>query len=264
MTSARHNSKRSEPFQVLLQGVPARSNRGWFGYCSVTLFRLESQWALFDTGQFSDRNELHRALSMVGVAPDQIRYVVLSHLHFDHVLNLPMFPNATVFLSKQEIDYAARVTEGHRQDTAIVDSWSTLLEGRHVELVDESLRIDRNLHLRVLPGHTPGSMALLWSGSTTAAICGDILKNGWEAITGRSLSAGGDDEQVLESIRYLVENADVLVPGHDRPLRLQNNGINYLESFAWTIEGNFYPRPRREQLLALALKAGSVAARNPA
>jgi len=264
MITYRHDSQRPERFKVLLQGVPARSNRGWFGYCSITLFRLDNQWALFDTGQYSDRDELYKALRMVDVEPNQIRFVVLSHLHFDHVLNLPIFPNAEVFLSKQEVDYAARVTRGSLQDTAILDSWSTLLESRHVELVDGSLQIDRDLYLKVLPGHTPGCMALLRSGSTKTVLCGDIVKNGWEAITRRPLSTGADDQQASESIRYLVENADVLIPGHDRALRMVDNGIDYLTSFDWTVEGNFYPRPLREKLLVLALKAGLVSDREPA
>ena len=188
MISARSGSKIPDPFKVLLQGVPARSNRGWFGYCTVTLFRLERRWALFDTGQYCDRDELYKALKAVDVKPEQIRFVVLSHLHFDHILNLPMFPNATVFVSKREIDHAENVMAGRSQDTAIVDLWSTLIEDHPIELVVDRMQIDKELSLKVLPGHTPGCLALFCSCSTNTAVCGDILKNGWETITRQPFS----------------------------------------------------------------------------
>ena len=83
--------------RILLPGIPGVSSRGYLGYCTVVLFPLDGGWALFDTGHYSDRHLLITALSEAGVSPNSITHVVLSHLHFDHALNIPLFKNAIVY-----------------------------------------------------------------------------------------------------------------------------------------------------------------------
>ena len=113
--------------RVLLSGVPGVTDRGWLGYCTVVLFPLPDGWALFDTGHHSDRHLLFAALQASAIGPGDIRHVVLSHLHFDHCLNLPLFPNAEVYLSRAELDYARQVSAGEARDFSIPDFWPALL-----------------------------------------------------------------------------------------------------------------------------------------
>jgi glyoxylase-like metal-dependent hydrolase (beta-lactamase superfamily II) len=115
-------------FKVLLPGVPAVTSRGYLGYCSVVLFDLGGEPALFDVGHHADRARLVEALREAGLTPGEIRHVVLSHLHFDHALNLPLFPQATVYLSRAERGYAAQVSAGRRVDHSLPDFCPRLLQ----------------------------------------------------------------------------------------------------------------------------------------
>ncbi len=45
-------------------------------------------------------------LQKIGLKPDDIKYVVVSHLHLDHGGNLAKFPNSTIVLQKTEIQNA--------------------------------------------------------------------------------------------------------------------------------------------------------------
>ena len=90
--------------RVLLPGIPGGTSRGYLGFCTVYLFRLDDRWALFDVGHYGDRHLLQAALSAAGLTPGEIEFVVLSHLHFDHSLNLPLFPRAEIFISAAELD----------------------------------------------------------------------------------------------------------------------------------------------------------------
>lgn len=173
---------------VLLSGVPGMTDRGWLGYCTVVLFPLEDGWALFDTGHQSDRHILFSALHASDIRPADIRHVVLSHLHFDHSLNLPLFPSAEVYVSRAELDYARQVSAGEVRDFSIPDFWPALLDNRRVHIVDDDLRISPTKRLKVLPGHTPGCMAMFCEGPGIA-VCGDVIKNAWEAITGKAGTA---------------------------------------------------------------------------
>jgi glyoxylase-like metal-dependent hydrolase (beta-lactamase superfamily II) len=45
-------------------------------------------------------------LEKIGLSPDDIKYVVVSHMHLDHGGNIAKFPNSTIVLQQDEIDYA--------------------------------------------------------------------------------------------------------------------------------------------------------------
>jgi glyoxylase-like metal-dependent hydrolase (beta-lactamase superfamily II) len=74
---------------------------------SAFLVRMPDRLVLVDTGY---GRELFKNLEAVGVAPEQIDTVLLTHMHGDHIGGLvrdgkPAFPNATIFLARQERDY---------------------------------------------------------------------------------------------------------------------------------------------------------------
>jgi glyoxylase-like metal-dependent hydrolase (beta-lactamase superfamily II) len=245
-----------EGFKILLPGIPARSNRGWLGYCAVVLFPLDGGWALFDTGHYNDRALLRDALTGCGIEPDDIHHVILSHLHFDHVLNLPLFQNAEVTLCEAEIRYAEEVDAAIVQDDAIPDFWSQLLEGRRVNTFKDSLVIGNGLEVVRLPGHTPGCLSLFYRGSHSVVVCGDVVKNGWEIVTGTTTSEGIDDDLSRESINIIKQRGEVIIPGHDRPFRFCEEGLEYLKEFTWEIYGNVFPQLQNEIIYTLDLQCG--------
>jgi N-acyl homoserine lactone hydrolase len=242
--------------QILLYGIPCQTSRGWLGYCTVTLFSLNGEWALFDTGHYSDRSILLSVLNEARLRPSDISHVVLSHLHFDHVLNLSLFQNASVTLSRAELDYARMVTSGEIEDPSIPDLWPSLLKGRKMRIVEEKLDLGQTIQLVNMPGHTPGCLVMFWKGPSTIAICGDVIKNGWEVLTGEPTTSCADHIKAKTSISQVLERARVIVPGHDRPLVRHSNGLNYLTEFRWEIRGNMYPRPQDEVIFNLSSPAG--------
>ena len=241
--------------RVLLFGVPAMTDRGWLGYCTVVLFPLEDGWALFDTGHQSDRHILFSALQASDIRPEDIRYVVLSHLHFDHSLNLPLFPNAEVYISQAELDYARQVSTGEVRDFSIPDFWPALLDKRRVHIVEDDLRISPTKRLKVLPGHTPGCMAMFCEDSG-AAVCGDVIKNAWEAVTGKAGQAAAGEAAAASSIRFVMAGAGTVIPGHDSPFCKKPEGIEYLFPFRWEIKASLYPDLPERTILNLERWAG--------
>ncbi len=242
--------------RVLLSGVPGATDRGWLGYCTVVLFPLEDGWALFDTGHHSDRHLLLSALQTSNIRPGDIRHVVLSHLHFDHCLNLPLFQNAQVYVSRAELDYARQVSAGEVRDFSIPDFWSALLDNRRVRIVDDDLMISPTKRLKVLPGHTPGSMAMFCDGPGSIAVCGDVIKNAWEAVTGKAGMALAGDAVAGSSIRIVLEGARVVIPGHEGPFCRKPEGIDYLFPFLWEIKATLYPDIPERTVLKLERRAG--------
>jgi glyoxylase-like metal-dependent hydrolase (beta-lactamase superfamily II) len=49
---------------------------------------------------------VEECLRAVGTAPDSLRHVVVTHLHYDHAGNLGLFPNATFHVQDREMAFA--------------------------------------------------------------------------------------------------------------------------------------------------------------
>lgn len=239
---------------VLMPGIPGATSRGFLGFCTVCLFKIDGQWALFDTGQYNDRLYLLEALNQAGVSPQQIRYVVLSHLHFDHVLNLPLFKQAEVLVSKAELQYAENVCTGQLQDPCLVDAWQGFLEGRMLHRLDAVQEIASGLEFFTLPGHTPGCMALMiHAEGKTTAICGDVIKNAWEAVNRKSKTALAGEDIAAKSIEKVLEMAQIIVPGHDRPFVMRGGKPHFLNSTQFSVHMSAYPEGPDHAVLELKL-----------
>ena len=60
------------------------------------------------TPEFTEDQLSYNAIRKVGVEPEDIDILILSHLHFDHAGCIDKFPNATVIVRKSEYDYVRR------------------------------------------------------------------------------------------------------------------------------------------------------------
>src|SRR6266571_3845457 len=102
----------------------------------------ETRWAptglhdFFPYEKVSDEEYLDSRLKQIGVAPGDIDYVVLSHLHFDHAGNVQLFKetNARLVCSAKEKEWAF----GFDGDAEFLPGVSFIQT----------------------PGHTPGSMSM--------------------------------------------------------------------------------------------------------
>jgi glyoxylase-like metal-dependent hydrolase (beta-lactamase superfamily II) len=90
-------------------------------------------------------------LEQLGVKPEDIKLMALSHSHPDHAGNLEMFPHTMLLVQRAEYDWKGR------QDTLQFNPNHpvTKIDGDHDVFGDGSLM------LIFTPGHTPGHQSLL-------------------------------------------------------------------------------------------------------
>jgi glyoxylase-like metal-dependent hydrolase (beta-lactamase superfamily II) len=103
-------------------------------------------------------------LSRLDVRPGDVDHVVLSHMHFDHVGNVGLFPNATFSIARAELDfwsgtYGSRPTIGWAiEPTELAEVQQLGCEGR-LRLTDgRADELFPGIRLTALPGHTPGQL----------------------------------------------------------------------------------------------------------
>lgn len=160
-------------------------------------------------------HELLTQLSALGVAPEAVTTIVLSHAHGDHTGHLKDFPNAEIVIQKAE--YAAAFSDDGRKARNFAEIASPDLKWR---IVDGDMTLMPGLELLFTPGHRPGhqsAVVRLPSGAVKILTgdAGDLLENFDREVLG----GGVDDAASLASIRRLkaiaAETGGELVPLHD-------------------------------------------------
>ena len=142
---------------------------------SCYLIRHADKYLLWDTGvsdkliggpidneeqRMSLRRSLVDQLKQIGVTPDQIDIVGISHFHGDHTGQARHFPKAKLVIGKG--DWDAIKSDEQRKD-ARTDLAPWIGEGGNVIPVASDVDIfrDGRVIMLKLPGHTPGHSALL-------------------------------------------------------------------------------------------------------
>ena len=82
---------------VLLSG-------SWRGATSVLLSQGQ-RYVVVDTGMPHESYQLVTALKQRGLSPADITAVINTHFHIDHVMNNWLFPNSTIYASRQSYDW---------------------------------------------------------------------------------------------------------------------------------------------------------------
>jgi N-acyl homoserine lactone hydrolase len=164
-------------------------------------------------------HELLGQLAEIGVPSTDIRHVVLSHMHADHVGNLRHFPGVRVSVQRAEHAHAFGGTAGPAYFRTDFD-----LPNLEWHLVDGDWDVAPGVRALSTPGHTPGHQSFIVDlpregRVVLSADAGDLLENfEHEVLPGGSV----DDAAALASLRRLRLEAHGgrLVIGHD-PVMIQ-------------------------------------------
>jgi glyoxylase-like metal-dependent hydrolase (beta-lactamase superfamily II) len=94
-----------------------------------------------------------------GYAPEEVNYLGLSHMHFDHTGNVGLFPTSTLLMQGEEYEAAfgpdrAKFGNDPKKYPTLANNPVTKLSGDHDVFGDGSVVIKRAI------GHTPGHQAL--------------------------------------------------------------------------------------------------------
>ncbi|MDX1539884.1 MAG: MBL fold metallo-hydrolase [Geminicoccaceae bacterium] len=210
-------------YEVLIQGNNLAYADGALGISSVVLITTDEGPLLFDTGHYGNRPGLLRALARRGLRPADVPRVFLSHLHWDHSLNVDLFEHAEIIVSRRELDYAR---SPHPDDVYL--PWGILEQlGKHrVTVLERASELGGGLHAFPAPGHTPGHYALAFDHDLhrRVVVAGDAIKYPKEVMTGTPDLVFDTVERGQETITDILERADRIIPGHFVELRLERAG----------------------------------------
>ena len=168
-------------------------------------------------------------LKRLGVDAGEVRDVIITHLHYDHVGNFAMFPKATFHLQDREMQYAtgrhmAQPIFAHAYEVEEVVAMVRRVYAGRVRFHDGDAQLAPGLSLHRIGGHTMGIQSVRVH-----------TRIGWIVLASDATHYYANMEQVrpfpivydvgamVEGYRRLRELADApryVVPGHD-PLVMQ-------------------------------------------
>lgn len=161
------------------------------------------------------------ALAVLGVAPEEIDTIILTHLHWDHASNTHRFPQARVLVQREELRYAAAPLPPHqwayRVHPPLAPHWD------RYEAIDGDLEVAKGVSVHLTPGHTPGLQGVaVRTASRVYYIASDNvpLAEMWHATEryGTSHWPGSihvDLEAYVKSLKRIEGLGDVILPSHD-------------------------------------------------
>ena len=147
------------------------------GGCAVFIVKKGSDVALIDAGH---GRQMFERLQSIGIKPEDVKHVLLTHSHGDHVGALlkdgnKVFPNATLWLDKRELTFwkSARNKEFCETCLKLYGEPKFLTpDEKTAVLFPDMVAVD-------LAGHTPGHIGFLISGGgKRLLVAGDLLHNG--------------------------------------------------------------------------------------
>ena len=161
------------------------------------LVRHGSRYLLWDTGV--SRRALGNAhptikldrtisdqLAQIGVKPEQIEFVGISHYHGDHTGQATQFPNATLLIGAGDLEALKRTDPPGGTAPTHIQPWIDGTSKVEALREDKDVFGDERVMILMTPGHTPGHSALLLKLATGPVIlAGDLWFAHSDAITGR-------------------------------------------------------------------------------
>lgn len=172
-------------------------------------------------------NRLEDKLAEVGLKPEDIDLLILSHLHYDHAGNLRLFKNTKagqrVLISDAEARNAFVAV--NVDDTGYSGAyWKPEflgLEGIKYELVKENLKLADDLEVFLQVGHTPGVLGLkINAESGTYIIPSDAGQFSWNfedpmIMPGFCADKEGYRNNILQLKKMAEETNGKIILSHD-------------------------------------------------
>jgi glyoxylase-like metal-dependent hydrolase (beta-lactamase superfamily II) len=144
-----------------------------------------------ENGGLEGATQLEDALASAGHLPADVRWVVNTHLHFDHAGGnttidpellqdprrhvRPAFPNATYVVQRGELEFARRTNERTRA-SYLPPNFEPIAAADRWRLVDGEAEILPGITVRPTPGHVPFHQAVIVrDGGETTAFMADLI-----------------------------------------------------------------------------------------
>ncbi|MFB4401401.1 N-acyl homoserine lactonase [compost metagenome] len=196
------------------------------------------------TYEVTPQMTLEYHLAQHGLRMKDIRHIVHTHAHIDHVGMTDLFPMATtVGISRRELEFAASGIMGPLMYTAA--DTKHLIDRLHTRGAIRLFDVDGTFEEEVIPGvavrlsggHTPGSISVLVeTDEGMANICGDIAYDIHDQLIEPILDQASHEPTITanramstldekKALKRALADSKFLLPSHDAPALIKGGKV---------------------------------------
>jgi glyoxylase-like metal-dependent hydrolase (beta-lactamase superfamily II) len=172
-----------------------------------------------------------RMLEKLGIDGEQVEHVVVTHLHYDHIGNLDLFPNAHFVVAQRELDFwsspVAKRSQfaSHADPTGVEQLLQAGVEGR-LRPVDHELEVVPGVTVERVGGHSPGQLIVsVTTAGGRVLLASDAVHYYDELELDRPFAVIADLAEAYAAFDVIKEARSagaVFVPAHD-PLVMERH-----------------------------------------
>jgi glyoxylase-like metal-dependent hydrolase (beta-lactamase superfamily II) len=163
---------------------------------TVVLVRDGEATIVVDPGMVAHRSLILDPLGQLGVMPDAVTHVSLSHHHPDHTMNTALFPRAEV-----------------------VDFWARYIDDLWLDHDGDGYHLSPRVQLWLTPGHSEEDITLIVEADDAVYAMTHLW---WHRDRTPEIDPVASDLAAIERGRARVlAAADIVIPGHGGPFRVR-------------------------------------------
>jgi glyoxylase-like metal-dependent hydrolase (beta-lactamase superfamily II) len=167
-------------------------------------------------------------LSRIAARADEVRHVVLTHLHWDHAGGVSLFPNATLYVQEEEYRFwlkdplALRPPFRFLSDEGSKDYLAALDGTDRLKLTHGDQEILPGIQCLLAPGHTVALQVVAVNTARGTAIlgsdCGHSFRNYREDWPSVYITNLVEWMKTYDKLRDKASSIDLIFPGHDQAM----------------------------------------------
>jgi glyoxylase-like metal-dependent hydrolase (beta-lactamase superfamily II) len=180
-------------------------------------------------------------LRLLGIDSAEVRHVILTHFHYDHVGNVAEFPNATFVVQDREMAFWTGRYAGKPAFRTVVEPEDVLGLVRHnfagrVRFVDGSQEIVPGVTVHHVGGHAAGlQIVTVRTARGQVVVASDATHYYANIEEDRPFSIVANLPQMydaFETVRALADSPGHIIPGHDPLVMARYPAVPGLEGIA--------------------------------
>ncbi|MCL1917881.1 MAG: MBL fold metallo-hydrolase [Peptococcaceae bacterium] len=178
---------------------------------SVYFVQTNSGYIMIDAG--SDAPAIETSLNEAGIDVQSIKWILLTHSDYDHVSSLPLFPNAQIYMSEDELGLINETVQrsvggGNSVPGGIkIEDINLLQDGQELVCDETSVKAIK------APGHTSGSMVYLIDDKYV--FTGDAFRVSQGKISVHPYSMDEDlSKQTMENLKETIDRSSLVLTSH--------------------------------------------------
>jgi glyoxylase-like metal-dependent hydrolase (beta-lactamase superfamily II) len=196
--------------KIIRSGYLIRAENGMILDASSTavLIETDKNYILVDSSKSGDKEMIVKNLLKNKIKLKDITILIFTHAHTDHIGNANIFHNAQIYI--------------HSLDK---------LFNSAIHIKRFPYRIEEDIEIIDTPGHSWDSISVILKKiNRVYAITGDCIPLKNNLIDWIPPIVNVDPEKAIESMKKILKIADIIIPGHDYPFKLNKDAFSkYLD-----------------------------------